>query len=135
MRVCSYYLGGRGFDLSGTFLLTDEEYEMLKNMDGQEIYYGEVAGKHSEVTANFNFQYLQILSEKKEECEFFQRLFEREGTGFDFKYYWLLEENAEELGADCFYNYEDPEEAAKDYGYIGNLKEAFLRGWNAQQGE
>lgn len=74
---------GRMGDLEGVFVSTDVELEELY---GQEIYFGEVLGKHSEVVLTLG---LQHITEVTDDAKFIE-LFEQYGleNGFNpFDYY------------------------------------------------
>lgn len=79
----------RSSDICGTFLLTDRDLKaIVKKLEGVEVYYGEVAGKHSEVYQIFQAKDLKMVSDKPEEVKLFKKLF-KGGVGFDFKGHWL----------------------------------------------
>jgi hypothetical protein len=51
---------GRGYDAEGLFVASEEE---LKPMLGRDIYFGEICGKHSEVTLSFDMEDFTIKSD------------------------------------------------------------------------
>ena len=54
---------GRMGNLDGLFICTKTQLESIKNLD---IYFGEVLGKHSEVTTNDAYYYCEIVSEDQD---------------------------------------------------------------------
>jgi hypothetical protein len=132
-KLCKYVLEfHRSSDLEGVFIMTDEEIEAVKDMEGCEVRYGEVAGKHSDVECELRFSDIQILSEKEEEIAFFERLFP-EGVGFSHKTYWFNTDRAyddgwEAGGMKC---YKDVNEAFEDYRQHDNnvMRKVFAEGF------
>lgn len=51
---------GRGFGVEAVFAATDEE---VASIMGKEIYFGEICGKHSEITATPTEQNLTLLTD------------------------------------------------------------------------
>jgi hypothetical protein len=133
-KLCRYVLGmHRSSDIEGVFVLTDEELEIIKELDGYEVYYGEIAGKHSEVTCELYIKDVEILADKEEEVAFFERILPH-GAGFSFKGYWFDTDRAGEHGWDAgrHEGYETAEEALKDYKKYDNsvMREHFVDGFN-----
>lgn len=61
-KLFSFFVDcGRMGSLKGLFIATDEE---LKEIEGVELYFGEVLGKHSEVFFTFNKE--EHVEEKKD---------------------------------------------------------------------
>lgn len=88
-RIYRYVLDiPRSSDVEGVFLLTDKDLKAIKKLQGQVIDYGEIAGKHSDVSCEFDQADLEMVSEDPAEVKFFKRLFPH-GTGYDFKTDWL----------------------------------------------
>lgn len=61
----------RSSDLEGLFV---EDSEVVKRCVGKELYLGEVAGKHSDVSGIIQEGDIILKSDKPEDVEFFQRL-------------------------------------------------------------
>jgi len=129
-KVCRYVLEmRRSSDIEGVFYVSDDEWKMLQNISGSEIYYGEIAGKHSDVTCEFNIDEVEILSEDEKDCEVFNRLVG--SAGFNFKDYWFNTESAYSDG----YSEGDIdkdinlEELTEDTHYKGLFLEAYIEGF------
>lgn len=58
-----YWDCGRAGDVAGMFTCTKEE---LENTYGKTIYFGEILGKHSEVSGELSEEDIQILSDDQE---------------------------------------------------------------------
>lgn len=133
MKICKYVLGmHRSSDIEGVFLMSDEELNIAKELDGFEVYYGEIAGKHSEVSCTLHFEHIEVLSEKEEEVAFFKKILPH-GAGFPFKDYWFNTDRASEAGWEEGYSkhYKNAEEALAEYGEYNNsiMKNAFIEGF------
>jgi hypothetical protein len=133
-RLCRYRLDFYRFaSLEGVFVLTDDEFAAIQEMDGREVQYGEVAGKHSDVHKAIIISKLEILSDKEEEIAFFERILP-EGVGFDFKKYWfntdLAYDEGYQEGNSSFWK--DAQEAISDYPKHNNsvMRDAFYKGFN-----
>ncbi len=61
---------GRMGDLEGVFVSTDEELEELY---GQEIYFGEVLGKHSEVVLTLEAEHITEVTDDEKFIELFEK--------------------------------------------------------------
>ena len=55
--------------LEGLFVATDDE---VNHIIGQEVYFGEVLGKHSEIFGTVDTEDLQLLTENPEIVSFFE---------------------------------------------------------------
>jgi hypothetical protein len=128
----------RSSDLDGVFVLTDEEYEFLREINGFTFHYGEIAGKHSDVSRELDFNKIEILSDKEEEIAFFERILPY-GAGFSFKDKWFdmcaaYDGGWEAGGSKCF---AIPEEAFEDYRQFNNslMKHEFIKGFNKRRSE
>jgi hypothetical protein len=62
---------GRMGDLSGLFVEKAAHVKMLIN-ENIEVYFGEVLGKHSEISATFNDKDIELLTEDENIVKFFQ---------------------------------------------------------------
>jgi len=66
VRYCSFHRGG---DLEGLFITTHEE---LASIEGGELYFGDVLGKHSEVSDTPDYV---VVSEDPELIEKLEKVF------------------------------------------------------------
>jgi hypothetical protein len=125
----------RSSDIEGVFVLTDEELDAVKVLEGYEVYYGEISGKHSEVMVELRYKDIEILTDKEEEIAFFERILPH-GAGFSFKGYWFNTDKAGEEGWDAgsmeSYKDVDAETALKDFEMYDNaiMRKAFIDGFN-----
>lgn len=88
-KLYSYSDSGRGWTIEGVFASTDEE---LKRLYGKDLYYGECAGKHSELTFRFDEGDFTVVTEDQEFIEKFEQLLGYTGYNpFDY-----LEDDEEE---------------------------------------
>lgn len=75
--LASFYLDcGRSGDVTGLFLTTTEAIEAA---EGREVYFGEILGKHSEVTCTFDSSDIEI---KSDDQAFITKFEEVMGSGF-----------------------------------------------------
>ena len=65
---------GRSGELDGLFITTKEDLEKIYN---QTVYFGEVLGKHSEISSTMQPKYFEI---KSEDQDFIQKLEDLLGT-------------------------------------------------------
>jgi len=131
-KLCRYVLQmHRSSDIEGIFIMTDEELDLVKELNGHVIRYGEISGKHSNVKAELNMKDIKILSDKEEEIAFFERVLPN-GTGFSFKEYWFCSEEAYDKGYDAEMYYEKVEDALKSQPLFDNkvMRESFINGFN-----
>lgn len=77
--IYSFYwdCGRMGF-IDGVFVADSEDVEKAI---GQEIYFGEVLGKHSEIAGKLEESEITLKSDRAEDVEFFERL--GLSTGYD----------------------------------------------------
>jgi len=123
----------RSSDISGVFVVNDEQWESLCQLNGNKVYLGEVAGKHSEVSFDFDVEDIEVLCEDN---DFITKMVSMVGGnfGFDWSYYLLvmpLERAYEEGYEDGCYNYteESVKEIIDDYCvYAGKLREEYANG-------
>ena len=71
----------RSADLTAVGVLDDEAWAQIQDHAGAELYFGEVAGKHSEVTWPLDPAALEILSEDETEIALFMKWFPAGGVG------------------------------------------------------
>ncbi len=139
-KICKYVLDFyRSANLEGVFIMTDDELELIKDLDGKTIQYGEVAGKHSDVHCDLKFKDIEILSDKPEEVAFFERILP-DGAGFGFKSYWFDDEDAwsQGWGVGTYDKHiKTPEEALESHKMYDNkvMREAFIEGFKEARGE
>jgi len=76
------YLVHFDFDLRNAYgeayeVLTEDELKMVKDFSGsgEDVYLGEIEGKHSEVYGTLEFNDWKIISENQDDIEAFGRLF------------------------------------------------------------
>lgn len=65
----------RSADLEEVAVVTTEQWEKMKRYEGKELYFGEIAGKHSEVRGTLEMEEIQVLSRDPEEIFLFKRWF------------------------------------------------------------
>lgn len=70
-KLYSYCEHGRGWTVEGMFVSTDEDN---KRLFGKDLYYGEVAGKHSELSLRFEEDDLVVVTEDQDFIEKFEQL-------------------------------------------------------------
>lgn len=133
-KICRYVLQmGRSSDIEGVFIMTDEGLQCVREMKGYEVHYGEISGKHSDVSAELDINDIEILSDKEEEVAFFERILPR-GAGFNFKSYWFDTDNAAENGYEAAQSasYKDAQEAFVDYPRYNNsvMRAAFIESFD-----
>lgn len=93
--IAKWYSWGRGGTLEGIFVTTKEE---LASIYGKDIHFGEIDGKHSDVTMNFEEKDFEILDTDQ---SFIQRCVEIFGANIagynpvDYYISWL-QDNPEE---------------------------------------
>jgi hypothetical protein len=121
----------RSSNLEGSFIVDDDEFKWLEALDGQEVYLGEVAGKHSEVFFTFEVSDLEILSQDEREIEIIRRLL---GNSFGFK--WknylfesLIERMYDSAIEDYVYDKITLEESLKSNGMTGIVAEKYTEIW------
>jgi hypothetical protein len=128
---------GRSSSLEGIFIVTDEEFKTLEQLDGQDIYLGEVSGKHSEVTITFEFDNVEILSEEESEINIVERLIGND-VGFRWRHY-LLERVFEEMWENVPYDYENFNGnlsiVLKNNGYEGIMADKYTEIWKQHEEE
>jgi hypothetical protein len=130
-KLCKYIIEmRRSSDIEGVFVLTDEELEAVREMDGYEVRYGEIAGKHSDVTCKLLLSDIEILTDKEEEVAFFERILPQ-GAGFHFPPYWFDTDRAADDGYEAgrMKSYKDATDALEtDYNQHNNnvMKKAFI---------
>lgn len=97
LGIYRYHEIGRYHDIQGIFLATDEEVEKLI---GTELYLGEIAGKHSEVTVEVTKNDIILVTEDALAVEIFSRYGLSNGVNpFDY-----IPEEEEADGDDDFDN-------------------------------
>lgn len=64
----------RGYTLRSLFVADDEDMAHIKEwcQAGREVYFGEIAGKHSDLTLTFTLDEFKVVSEDQEFIEKFQ---------------------------------------------------------------
>ena len=62
-KLYSYSDSGRGWCIEGMFVSDDES---LKELYDKDLYYGEVCGKHSELTLNFSEGDFKVVTEDQD---------------------------------------------------------------------
>lgn len=70
-KLYSYCESGRGWTIEGMFV-SDEE--SLKSIYGKSLYYGECAGRHSEIVMEFNEGDFTVVTEDQDFIEKFEQL-------------------------------------------------------------
>jgi len=80
-KLYSYYIDyGRSGNLEGLFIAEESE---LKKILGKEIYFGEILGKHSEVTYTFDESDFNVLSEDQYKIEWLESLLGSSVSGYN----------------------------------------------------
>lgn len=136
-KIYKYVLGmHHSSDIEGIFIMSDEQLKSIKEMKGREVYYGEIAGKHSEVRCELNYKDVEIVSSDEKEIQFFERLFPN-GVGFNFLNYWFDETPAYDCGYESgrHESYATVKEALKANKEFDNsvLRKAFKEGFKSGQ--
>lgn len=70
-KLYNYSESGRGWEIEGLFVSDDES---LKRLYGKSLYYGEVAGKHSEITMKFSEGDFEVVTQDQKFIEQFEEL-------------------------------------------------------------
>lgn len=85
-----YWDCGRSGELTGLFVTTKEK---LENLYGQEAYFGEVLGKHSEISGTITEDDFTVRTDNQECIKLFEELIGEQGFNpFDY----VEESNSEE---------------------------------------
>ena len=85
-----YWDCGRSGELTGLFVTTKDE---LENLYGQDAYFGEVLGKHSEISGTITEDDFTIKTDNQEFIKLFEELIGEQGFNpFDY----VEESNSEE---------------------------------------
>lgn len=66
-----YWNCGRSGHLSGLFI---EDEEVVRNLVGSKLYFGEVLGKHSEIYGTWDEGDVELISDDQEKIEWLQGL-------------------------------------------------------------
>lgn len=72
----------RSAPLAATFLATDEDWRLIQASEGQDVYLGEVCGKHSEVSYVVRIKDFKVATEDPDEVKVFAKILP-DGSGFD----------------------------------------------------
>jgi hypothetical protein len=83
---------GRMGDLAAIFTAESEDVEKLI---GKEVHFGEVLGKHSDVSLEMDDRYLRLITDNPDDVAMFERL-ELECGHNPFDYYEEQEDDEEE---------------------------------------
>ena len=62
---------GRMGEIDAVFVVDSDD---IKKIDGETIYFGEILGKHSDVECEVSAEHFELISDKPEEVEMFERL-------------------------------------------------------------
>lgn len=128
LKLCRYELNfARSATLEGVFVVNEREWKALHLLSGSTIYYGEVAGKHSDVMRVFDINDVYLIEADQSKILWFAQEFG--SIGFDFLSRWLDDDNAYDDG---FYAAEKGlslEEAIKQTHYIGEALDDFKSGF------
>ena len=71
-------------------LLNETNFEKLKNKIGNYMYLGEISGKHSEVSGNFESEDFKVLSEYDNDSEFVKEWDKQFPQGFGIDIWYAL---------------------------------------------
>jgi hypothetical protein len=74
---------GRMGSLSGRFVADDEDQAELESIMGRDIYFGEVLGKHSDVTITLEPEHISVVTDNEAFLAEAERLNISLDTGFD----------------------------------------------------
>ena len=77
-------------------LLTEEAFELLNTKIGSYIYLGEISGKHSEVSGNFESEDFKVLSKYDNDSEFVKEWDKQFPQGFGIDIWYALTEGDED---------------------------------------
>lgn len=68
--ICRFWIDGRYGNLSGIFVA---DVDKLEELVGEELYFGEVLGKHSEVIYTFHMESIEVITKDSEAISIFNR--------------------------------------------------------------
>ncbi len=77
-------------------LLNETDFEKLKNKIGNYMYLGEISGKHSEVSGNFESEDFKVLSKYDNDSEFVKEWDKQFPQGFGIDIWYALTEGDED---------------------------------------
>lgn len=85
----------RGGDITGLFI---EDEEVVQNYIGSQVYFGEICGKHSEVSGTLDEGDLRVISDDQEKIEWLLSILGRSVSGYNpFDYIEMYYEDDEDL--------------------------------------
>ncbi len=133
-HICRYRMYvHRSSDIEGVFIMSDDELKLVEEINGYNVRYGEVAGKHSEVYYELYRKDIEIISSDKSDIAVFERLFPG-GIGFYFKSRWFDTERVYHEGYDAWYrgcsNVEDMLRDEYTQYNNGVFRDVFIEGYN-----
>jgi len=88
-----YWYCGRMGSLNGLFVCSQDEYE---DLIGQEVYFGEVLGKHSEIYGTLEEDHLRIVSDDQDKIDWLVELLGCSISGFNPMEYLREDEEGED---------------------------------------
>lgn len=89
-KLYSYSDSGRGWRIEGMFVSDDES---LKELYDKDLYYGEVCGKHSELTLNFFEGDFTVVTEDQ---DFIRKFIDLIGYSGYNPFYYLPDDEEDE---------------------------------------
>ena len=93
-KLYSFYWDcGRMGDLQGLFIAEESEVQKIL---GKEVYFGEVLGKHSEVSGTVDDEDIEVKSEDQEKVEWLENLLGSTVSGYNPLDYYEPSEDEEE---------------------------------------
>ena len=73
-------------------LLNETNFEKLKNKIGNYMYLGEISGKHSEVSGNFESEDFKLMATYEDDSEFVKEWDKQFPQGFGIDIWYVLTE-------------------------------------------
>lgn len=77
-------------------LLNETNFEKLKNKIGNYMYLGEISGKHSEVSGNFEREDFKLMATYEDDSEFVKEWDKQFPQGFGIDIWYALTEGDED---------------------------------------
>lgn len=109
-KLYNYSESGRGWEIEGLFVSDDES---LKRLYGKSLYYGECAGKHSEITLEFSDGDFTEVTQDQKFIEQFEELIGHTGHN-PFNYLepqWVVKYDFGNVdGKEFFYDEDEAQE-------------------------
>lgn len=110
-KLYNYFLDcGRMGSVEGLFIATDE---MINNALGKTVYFGEILGKHSEVSDTLKLEDLKVLSDDQDKINWLAEIVGLGSTISGYNPLDYIDDYDDEL--DYIDDYDDEEEMIDEY--------------------